>query len=145
MISMISMISKISMISIDFYYQLIKCQTKVPFLGKIFTIYENLVGLQTTQRSTALNTMRKRLSLVLRSVAKRKLPLFQNILIRRTRLSLSVLCLQLLISYVQPPMKPQALTSGPRNLGVWGCTCWVIINVHMTRIGLPLPGFRLVI
>ena len=84
MISMISMISKISMISIDFYYQLIKCQTKVPFLGKIFTIYENLVGLRTTQRSTALNTMRKRLSLVLRSVAKRKLPLFQNILIRRT-------------------------------------------------------------
>ena len=83
---MISMISKISMISIDFYYQLIKCQTKVPFLGKIFTIYmyENLVGLRTTQRSTALNTMRKRLSLVWRSVAKRKLPLFQNILIRRT-------------------------------------------------------------
>ena len=81
---MISMISKISMISIDFYYQLIKCQTKVTFRGKIFTIYENLVGLRTTQRSTALNTMRKRLSLVWRSVAKRKLPLFQNILIRRT-------------------------------------------------------------
>ena len=81
---MISMISKISMISIDFYYQPIKCQTKVPFLGKIFTIYENLVGLRTTQRSTALNTMRKRLSLVWRSVAKRKLPLFQNILIRTT-------------------------------------------------------------
>ena len=64
MISMISMISKISMISIDFSYQLIKCQTKVTFRGKIFTIYENLVGLQTAQRSTALNTMRKRLSLV---------------------------------------------------------------------------------